>query len=251
MIETSIIIRTKNEEKWIGCVLEMLYKQTYKSFEVIIVDSGSWDGTLDAAQRFPVKIIKIAPEKFSYPYALNYGIKESQASRFIVIISGHSIPISETWLQDGLDNFTHYKNILGVYGFLKPLPDASFWDRFFMNGGYLLRGFRYKSWKRTKYFVDKPGMGVMGFTNAIIPKELWNKRRLNEDWGVGGEDGEWAAYWLRQGYKAVRDEKFTVMHSHGLGLLGWYKQFKYWESTQNPQPFKPLSFRKDKAHATN
>ena len=40
-METSIVIRTKNEEKWIGGVLDMLYKQTYTNFEITVVDSGS------------------------------------------------------------------------------------------------------------------------------------------------------------------------------------------------------------------
>ena len=45
MIETSIIIRTKNEERWIGKVLERLVSQTYQDFEIIIVDDGSTDTT--------------------------------------------------------------------------------------------------------------------------------------------------------------------------------------------------------------
>lgn len=247
-IETSIIIRTRNEEKWLGKVLETLFKQTYKNFEVIIVDSESTDRTLEIAQKFPIKIYEIPHKDFSYPHALNYGIERSNTARYIVIISGHSVPISETWLEDGLRNFSRYENILGVYGFLRPLPCASFWDRIFISGSHLLRGFRYGSWKK-KYFVNKAGMGVMGFTNAIILKKLWNKRHFNEAYGLGGEDGEWVSYWFKQGYRAVRDEKFTVMHSHSLGLMGWYKQFKYWSSSKNPQPFRPLPYRKDATHS--
>ena len=108
MIETSIIIRTRNEEKWLGRVLEMLFKQTYKNFEVILVDSGSNDQTLEIAEKHSVKIFKIPQEKFSYPYALNYGISKSEALKFIVIISGHSLPISHTWLSDGIKNFKQY-----------------------------------------------------------------------------------------------------------------------------------------------
>jgi rhamnosyltransferase len=39
----SFVIRTKNEEKFIGKVLDLLQKQTYQNFEIIIVDSGSTD----------------------------------------------------------------------------------------------------------------------------------------------------------------------------------------------------------------
>ena len=37
----SIIIRTKNEERWITSCLKSVYNQTYKEIEVIIVDNLS------------------------------------------------------------------------------------------------------------------------------------------------------------------------------------------------------------------
>ena len=53
--KVSIIIRTKNEERWIGRCLESIFKQNYKNFEVIIVDNGSTDKTLE---KLPVRNAK-------------------------------------------------------------------------------------------------------------------------------------------------------------------------------------------------
>jgi len=47
MPETAIIIRTKNEEKWVGECLRRLRRQTYRNFEIVAVDSGSMDRTLE------------------------------------------------------------------------------------------------------------------------------------------------------------------------------------------------------------
>jgi hypothetical protein len=116
------------------------------------------------------------------------------------------------------------------------MEGIDFWRR-------LLTGFRER-----KFLVSGATMGVMGFTNAIILKELWVKRHFNEEYGLGGEDGEWAGYWFRQGYRAVKDEKFTVRHSHKLGFWGWYKQMQHWRSLNKPQPFHSLPFRKDGPH---
>lgn len=241
-VETSIIIRTKNEERYIEEILAILKQQTYQNFEVIIVDSGSKDGTLEKVKKFNVKLLEIPPEDFSYPYALNYGIAHATATKYVCILSAHSIPISDRWLEAGIKDFLLFENVAGVYGHLRALPNGTFWDKVF-TGNYTVF-FR----KLKRRAVGQGGMGVLGFTNAIIRKDLWDKKHLNEKYAGGGEDGEWAGYWLEKGYKIIFDPAFAVCHSHHLGLWGWYKQLKHWKSTSKPQPFTPLSFRKDGAH---
>ncbi len=238
-METSIIIRTKNEEKWIGRVLDKLFEQTYKNFEIVIVDSGSTDKTLRIASRFPVKILTIKPEDFSYPYALNYGCRNAGAEKFFVFISGHSLPISKTWLESGIKDFINDK-IMGVYGDVIALSDATIWEKIFFNPVW----HKIRNRLKKKVIVKTSGMGVLGFTNAIIRKDLWKKHNLNEEYGGGGEDGEWANYWLKCGYITVRDCSFSVCHSHGLGLGGLIKQWKHWKEVAKPRPFKKLEFRK-------
>jgi glycosyltransferase involved in cell wall biosynthesis len=53
----SIIIRTKNEERWISSCLRSVFRQSYKNIEVIIVDNKSTDLTVERSKSFPVKII--------------------------------------------------------------------------------------------------------------------------------------------------------------------------------------------------
>lgn len=55
----SVVIRTYNEEKHIGEVLESLKNQTYSNFEVIILDSQSTDNTTKIAQSYGVSIKQI------------------------------------------------------------------------------------------------------------------------------------------------------------------------------------------------
>ena len=241
MIETSVIIRCKNEARTIGAVLQMLFAQSYKNFEVIVVDSGSTDETLTIAKTFPVRILQIPPEKFSYPYTLNFAIREADATKYIVTLSAHSFPISTTWLTDGLTNFLQSDTICGVYGFIYAPADATVWDKSFMRL-YML-GLTLKGKSKT-HIQTRWSKGILGFTNAIIRKDLWQKRPINEAYGAGGEDEEWAHYWLEQGYRVVKDEKFSVYHSHHLGFRPWIKQILEWQSLKKgPRRFKPLAFR--------
>ena len=51
MKKVSIIIRTRNEENWIKACLQAILNQNYLSFEIIIVDNGSKDRTIDVVKK--------------------------------------------------------------------------------------------------------------------------------------------------------------------------------------------------------
>ena len=90
MAKISIIIRTKNEERWVTHCLKMLYLQDFKDFDVILVDNNSSDGTVNAAKKFKLKSV-INVDKFLPGKALNLGIKKATGS-IIVCLSAHCIP---------------------------------------------------------------------------------------------------------------------------------------------------------------
>ncbi len=244
--ETAIIIRTRNEEKWIGEVLKRLRNQTYQDFEIVVVDSGSTDNTLNIVSNFPIRLIEMEAEKFTYPYAINLGISKCVATKYFVILSAHSLPLNEKWLENGLKNFELNEKVLGVYGRLLALPDGTFWDKLFHGTSYLWT--KFFSFGRSYHVIKKRSMGVLGFTGAIIRRDLWEQYPIDERFAGGGEDTAWADYWMRQGYVAVMDLKFSVYHSHYLGLWGWIKQYKHWLEVAKAKPFEYLDFRKDGAH---
>ncbi len=237
-METSIIIRTKNEEKWLGTVLKMLARQTHQDFEIIIVDSGSTDKTLEIVKKFPTKLIKIAQEEFSYPHALNVGCENAIAQKYFLFLSAHSLPISKKFIETGIKSFINDK-VIGVYGPLRTLPDASIWEKLYYDacGGF------FDFFTPQRIIMRKDRMGVLGFTNAIIRRDLWEKRKFDEAYGMGGEDQDWVKYWTGKGYVAVKDKKFNVKHSHGLKLSAFILQWQHWASVVSPQPYKRSSFR--------
>ena len=125
--KVSIIIRTKNEERWIGSCLKSLYRQNYKDFEVIIVDYESDDKTIEKARQFPIsKVINISdylPGK-----ALNSGISNAHGE-YIVCLSAHCIPTNDNRLSTLVSSIDEDKKYAGVYGRQEPMSFSSPTDK--------------------------------------------------------------------------------------------------------------------------
>lgn len=215
--KVSFIIRTKDEGRFIGKVLKYLYQQTFRDFEVIIVDSGSTDKTLDVARELAVKIIRIKPKDFNFSYALNLGISNAKGE-IIGIVSGHSIPISDSWLVDGLKNFNNEK-VVGVSGYYTEVP-VGYFSRF-------LGRIFFAPYQKQRH-LNSPWMTN---TNALISKNAWKLYPFDEKL-PGCEDYDWASEMLARGYKIVKDPKLSVFHSHFLiGRPGWRVRQTQWRKT--------------------
>ena len=77
MIDVSIIIPVYNCEEYINRCIDSLINQTYKNFEILIINDGSTDGTLERLRQYEfLKFIKIFSQENAGPaVARNFGIK--------------------------------------------------------------------------------------------------------------------------------------------------------------------------------
>ena len=70
----SVVIPTRNSEKFIEKCLESVKSQTYKNIEVIIVDNNSMDNTKEIAKKYTKKVFNFGPERSAQ---VNFGVKNS------------------------------------------------------------------------------------------------------------------------------------------------------------------------------
>src|SRR5215208_8408424 len=110
----SIVIRAYNEEKYIGRLLEGIRQQTIKDVEILLVDSGSNDGTVSIAESFGARIVRIPSGEFTFGRSLNLGIRKA-TRELIVIASAHVYPVYPDWLESLLCLFEDEKIAL-TYG---------------------------------------------------------------------------------------------------------------------------------------
>jgi glycosyltransferase involved in cell wall biosynthesis len=174
-------------------------QQTVKKLQIIIVDSGSTDGTLAIAMRYPVKIVNIRPEEFSFGRSLNRGCAEAM-ERFIVIASAHVYPVFKDWIGQLLTAFDDPRVGL-VYG--KQLGGET---TKFSEHQVFARWFPEKSVKAQEHpFCNN--------ANVAIRSDLWEQFSYNEDL-TGLEDLDWANRIMKVGHQIAYQSKAVVVHLH-------------------------------------
>ena len=200
----SIIIRTRNEERWITQCLNAVFSQDYKDFEVIIVDNESNDSTIKKASQFNIQ--KILTCKDYLPgRALNIGIKEAEG-KYIVCLSGHCIPVNNQWLGNLLRNFNE-SDIVGVYGRQEPLAFTSDSDKRDLS---IIFGLDRRVQQKDSFFHN---------ANSMIRKSLWGELPFDET-VTNIEDRIWAEKMLQRGYKLIYEPEASVYHYHGIHHAG-------------------------------
>ena len=203
-MKASLIIRTKNEERWISSCLKSVFAQKHKDFEVIIVDNESTDSTLAKVAQFPIEKIVYCHE-YLPGKSLNMGIARAEGD-FIVCLSGHCIPTNEDWLGNLLVNFDNPK-VAGVYGRQEPLSFTSPADK---RDLMLVFGPERKIQKKDSFFHN---------ANSMIRKDILDQFPF-DDKVTNIEDRVWAQEVQKHGFQIVYEPSASVYHYHGIHQEG-------------------------------
>jgi len=201
----SIIIRTKNEERWISACLESVFSQEYDDFEVIVVDNRSSDKTLEKIRRHESIASLLSIDDYLPGKALNAGIRAS-TGKYIVCLSGHCIPVNNAWLGNLVKNIRSPK-VAGVYGKQQPLSYSSDFDK---RDLLITFGPDRKVQIKDSFFHN---------ANSIIRKDIWEGIPFDEE-TTNIEDRIWAKKVLERGYKIIYEPEASVYHYHGIHQNG-------------------------------
>lgn len=207
----SIIIRAYNEAQHIGRLLDGIRQQTIQNTQVILVDSGSTDGTLEIARNYPIEIAHIQPEEFSFGRSLNLGISQAR-SEYIVIASAHVYPVYPDWLERMLTPFQNEKIGL-VYGKQRGAANSHFSEH---------QIFAHWFPDNSTPNQDHP---FCNNANAAIRRNLWKQHTYDESLS-GLEDLEWARWAMQQGYRLAYAAEAEIIHVHNETPSGVYNRYR-------------------------
>lgn len=210
--EISVILRTYNEAKYLERLLKGIKSQvTTFSIEVILIDSGSTDNTIEIAKKYSCKILTIKKSEFTFGKSLNIGCKSAQG-KYLVIISGHCIPCGKKWIEN-LVNPLH-KNIVS-YTYGRQIGDDS--TNFSEERIFL------------KHFPKKSKIPQEGFfcnnANSAILKVVWEKYSFDESL-TGLEDLHLAKRIKNDGNLIGYVGNAIVYHIHNETWQQIFRRFK-------------------------
>lgn len=200
-MKISVIIRCRNEVVHIGKLLEGILSQDYTDdIEIIVVDSGSDDGTIEVISKYPVKLISILPEQFSFGYALNVGCKLATGD-ILLFASAHVYPVYNNWIQS-IANYFESPEIGLVYG--RQIGEDKVTQ--YSESRIFHKWFPPKSDHNQKHpFCNN--------ANCAIRKELWLEQKYNEEL-TGLEDLDWAKKMLTKGKTIAYASEAIIVHIH-------------------------------------
>ena len=122
-IPVSVIVCAKNEAENLETLLPELLQQSYKNFELVLINDASSDETLEIMERFQkenstIKVVDVANNEAFWgnkKYALTLGIKAA-TNEFLVFTDADCKPASKHWLTEMTQHFSSKKKIIIGYG---------------------------------------------------------------------------------------------------------------------------------------
>jgi len=225
MVEISIIIRTHNEEKWIGQCLRKIREQTLDDLKIVLVDNLSTDKTVEKAQHTYPDLTLVEIDDYMPGLALNEGVRASEGS-FFVCLSAHCIPADDGWLEALRTAFDEADDVAGVYGRQLPAESTDPVDK-----RDLIRTFgpERRVQERDTFFHN---------ANSMIRREVWEDHPFKEE-VTNIEDQIWGNEVINAGYRLVYEPDAAVYHHHGINQGNDKKRTRSVVRTMEKNPIHP------------
>jgi len=206
----SIIMRSFNEAWALKGTLPALAAQEFKNWELIVIDSGSTDGSQELIRAAkPAHFVQITPKEYNPSRVMNQGMRLAK-SEFGIFINADATPQGTNWLRPLVDALQNPKTA-ACFGRQIPRPDchavfANDYDRCF--------GPNRESAKWEHFF---------SMVSSGLRKDVWAQRGFREDLQYA-EDDEYTRWCKAQGYSVAYVPESVAMHSHNYTPEQSYKR---------------------------
>lgn len=221
-LRASVLIPVKNGGALLAEVLDaVLSQQAPWPFEVIVVDSGSSDGSVELARQKGVRVVTIPAREFGHGRTRNL-LASMATGDFLVFITQDARPASPQWLHEMVQGCDCEPGVAGAFGPHLAHPHARHVThcelrQHFSGFGDKLSVVRLEDKAR---FATDPGyrqwLHFFSSNNSCIRRSVWETLPLPEV--AFAEDQTWALRAIEAGYAKAFVPGAVVYHSHDFGV---------------------------------
>lgn len=197
-----VVIRTLNESQLIERCLETLQQQRGGfDLDILVVDSGSTDSTVELAEARGARIVNLPPGAFDYSKALNVGLEQVNGD-LVVILSAHTIPVDDRWLERMTAPFEDQR-VAGVSSRQVPWPDAPWQEVHRLAHQFPDSGRAYSRGSEQEI--------VFSNSASLVRRSVWREHPFTLPIS---EDLDWARRVVAEGWTVVYEPAAGAYHSH-------------------------------------
>ena len=242
-VEISLVLLTYNGDIYLAEVLKAIFAQNTRfTFEVIAIDSGSTDRTLEILKNYPIRIIQIPNREFGHGRTRNFGAQNT-VGQYVVYLTQDATPANENWLENLVRPLVKDQRVAGAYSRQIPRLDCNpIESRDIGIGAGPLSAIKKVDFRDPfqKKNYDAFQSRFISFSNvsSCIRRDVLDRLPFSEKI-VMVEDQEWCKRVIESGYWVIYEATSVVNHSHNHSLRMIYKRhFEYGVSLRE---FAPLS----------
>ena len=218
----TVTILTYNGEEYLERILEQLRRQELDGgFEVLVIDSGSTDSTLDIVRRFPeVRLHEIPNAEFGHGRTRNLAAQLANGE-FVAYLTHDAVPTSRHWLRELLAPFAMDERIVAVMGKQVPRPGCFHLLKYDIRGIFAVFGSDFGSSVFSKVdAMDDATLGALGFysdVNSAARRDFLLETIPYRDVPYA-EDQLFGRDVIEAGYRKAYAPRAAVEHSNDLTL---------------------------------
>jgi rhamnosyltransferase len=206
----SIIMRSFNEGWALRETLPALRHQDYHNWELIVIDSGSTDGSVELIQKAtPKYFVQIRHDEYNPSRVLNLGMKLAQAD-FGIFLNADATPQGSNWLRP-LVNALQDSNTAAAFSKQIPRPNC---QAVFAHDYERCFGQNRESLHWDHFF---------SMASSGLRKDIWSRRGFLEKMQYS-EDDEYTRWCRSEKYRVVYVPESVAMHSHNYTPQQAYKR---------------------------
>ena len=217
----SVVIPVKNGGRDLRRCLDGIAGQvTSEAVEVVVIDSGSVDGSAETARASGAVVHEIPADEFGHGRTRNLGVRLARGD-LLVFTSQDAVAEDARWLTHLAVAARSGTHVAGAYGRQLAHADARPPERFFLD-------FLYGAEPRVQQLADGEALTfeatLFSNVNAAIPRAVLERFPFRDDVSMS-EDQEWSRRALRAGLALVYEPRAVVRHSHPYTIGSAFRRF--------------------------